>query len=264
MKHNKKRNTAFIYESLILEMTKSVLNRDIKRKNKIIGIIKEFFNSESILKYELEAYKSIYETKGVPPKTAERILMEAQRVYFGLNPQYVFRDQTKLIKKVNKDLGKAVFNNFLPNYKTLASISQIFNFKTTPKKKIILENNVLDEMTQKTELNHRNEPIDNIVYNTFVKKFNEEYDGKLLEEQKDLLYKYIFAFSDNGISLKVSLNEEIERLKTAINSKKTDNSDIDNKIVKVSSLLESLKETSDNEKVLLKVLQVQKLSKELA
>ena len=146
MKHNKKRNTAFIYESLILEMTKSVLNRDIKRKNKIIGIIKEFFNSESILKYELEAYKSIYETKGVPPKTAERILMEAQRVYFGLNPQYVFRDQTKLIKKVNKDLGKDVFNNFLPNYKTLASISQIFNFKTTPKKKIILENNVLDEM----------------------------------------------------------------------------------------------------------------------
>ena len=53
----------------------------------------------------------------------------------------------------------------------------------------------------------------NIVYNTFVKKFNEEYSNKLLEEQKDLLFKYIFGFSDNGISLKVSLNEEIDRLK---------------------------------------------------
>ena len=99
--------------------------------------------------------------------------MEAQRVYFGLSPHHVFNDQTKLIKRVNKDLGKDVFNNFLPNYKTLASISQIFNFKTTPKKKIMLENVLLQEMSQENSSLNRTEPIDNIVYNTFVKKFNK-------------------------------------------------------------------------------------------
>jgi len=266
MRHNKKRNTAFIYESLILEMTKSVLNEDKNRKNKIIAIIKEFFNSKSILKYELEAYRSIYETKGVTSKTAERILLEAQRVYFGLSPHHVFNDQTKLIKRVNKDLGKDVFNNFLPNYKTLASISQIFNFKTTPKKKIMLENVLLQEMSQENSSLNRTEPIDNIVYNTFVKKFNSEYDNKLLEEQKDLLYKYIFAFSDNGVALKVSLNEEIERLKGLISTHVNNsfNENINNRMRDVVQLLESLRETKEKDKVLLKVLQIQKLGRELA
>ena len=70
-------------------------------------------------------------------------------------------------------------------HKTLASIAQIFNFKTTPKKKIMLENALISEMSQESESINRMEPIDNIVYNTFVKKFNNEYGGKLLEEQKD-------------------------------------------------------------------------------
>lgn len=264
MKHNKKRNIAFVYESLILEMTRSVLNKDYKRKNKIVNIIKEFFNNKSILKYELEAYKSIYETRGVDKKTAERILLEAQRVYFGLSPQYVFKDQSKLINKVNKDLGKDVFNNFLPNYKTLASIAQIFNFKTTPKKKIMLENTLIQEMSQEEESFNRMEPVDNIVYNTFVKKFNNEYDGKLLEEQKDLLFKYIFAFSDNGVALKVSLNEEIDRLKKDIKKHiGASNTSINNRLKEVCALLESLSKTREDEKVLLKVLQIQKLNKEL-
>ena len=187
--------------------------------------------------------------------------MEAQRVYFGLNPQYVFKDQTRLINKVNKDLGKDVFNNFLPNYKTLASISQIFNFKTSPKKKIILENKIIEEMSYE-EVPTKIGPVDNIVYNSFVKRFNDEYGNQLLEEQKDLLFKYIFSFSDSGVSLKVSLNEEISRLKEDI-SKHVSGTNGD-RLKSVCKLLESLKNTQDNEKVLLKVLQIQNLNKELS
>ena len=59
------------------------------------------------------------------------------------------------------------------------------------------------------------QPVDNLVYNVFVKKFNEKY-GDLLEEQKDLLYKYIFSFADDGFGLKISINEEISRMKEII------------------------------------------------
>tara|TARA_R100001082_G_C4343490_1_gene151218 strand:- start:117 stop:920 length:804 start_codon:yes stop_codon:yes gene_type:complete len=266
MRHNKKRNTAFVFESLLLEMTKSIVNNKPKRKDKIITILKEYFHTESVLKYELEAYRSIYETKGVDKRTAERILSEAQRVYFSLNPGHVFNTQTKLIKKVNKDLGKDVFNNFLPNYKTLASISQIFNFKTNPKSKVLLETAVVEEMIKNQEVN-RVEPIDNIVFSTFVKKFNETYNTALNENQKDLIYKYIYSFSDNGLSLKMSLNEEIEKLKESIS--KCNTRDIvkkhgfSNRVNEVSTLLESFKDIKDDEKVLLKVLQIQELCKEL-
>ena len=39
MKYNKKRNTAFLYEALILEMTKAIVNKDEKRKNIALRLI---------------------------------------------------------------------------------------------------------------------------------------------------------------------------------------------------------------------------------
>ncbi len=43
MKHNKKRNTAFLYECLIKEITKAVVRKDSARKESIINIVKEHF-----------------------------------------------------------------------------------------------------------------------------------------------------------------------------------------------------------------------------
>ena len=44
-KHNKKRNTIFIFESLVRELTKSVINKDFSRKKEILSIIKENFSN---------------------------------------------------------------------------------------------------------------------------------------------------------------------------------------------------------------------------
>jgi hypothetical protein len=43
-KHNKKRNTAFLYESLLKEMSKSIVKKDENRKKRILSILKEFFS----------------------------------------------------------------------------------------------------------------------------------------------------------------------------------------------------------------------------
>ena len=40
-KHNKKRNTAFVFESLVREVVKSVVSEDLDRKNKIIKTLKQ-------------------------------------------------------------------------------------------------------------------------------------------------------------------------------------------------------------------------------
>ena len=44
-KHNKKRNTEFLYETLIKELTKAVVDKDLERKNFIVGTMKKYFNS---------------------------------------------------------------------------------------------------------------------------------------------------------------------------------------------------------------------------
>ena len=56
-KHNKKRNTIFIFESLVRELTKSVINKDFSRKKEILSIIKENFGNTTVLGKELEYYK---------------------------------------------------------------------------------------------------------------------------------------------------------------------------------------------------------------
>ena len=56
MKHNKKRNTAFIYETLTRELTKAIVDKNAERKSTVLSIIKEGFSGESVLISELELY----------------------------------------------------------------------------------------------------------------------------------------------------------------------------------------------------------------
>ena len=62
-KHNKKRNTAFLYETLINEMTKAVVSNEKEKINKITNIMKKYFNDDSVLKEEVDLYNVLLETK---------------------------------------------------------------------------------------------------------------------------------------------------------------------------------------------------------
>ena len=81
LKHNKKRNTAFLYEALVRELTESVVKNNKNKQNKIVSIIKEHFGTDSVLKKELDLYKSIYETKHIEKTTAEKIVYQVKERY---------------------------------------------------------------------------------------------------------------------------------------------------------------------------------------
>lgn len=262
MKYNKKRNTAFLYEALVLEMTKSIINKDNKRRDICLDILKENFNSNSILQEELDAYRSVLETKGVNKDWATSILREAQRTYLSLHPDHVFTQQSHVINRVNKELGKDTFNIFTPNYKSLATISQLFSIKTPVKRRVILENNLIEDMMSEAKVQEM-QPVDNLVYNVFVKKFNEKYSD-LLEEQKDLLYKYIFSFADDGFGLKISINEEISRMKEVINTNRSKIPSLEDKFNSLENLLESYAKKDVDENMVLKIMQTQEFCKELS
>ena len=252
MKYNKKRNTAFLYETLILEVTKAALNKNEKRKNIAIDILKENFAKNSILDEELDAYRSILETKGVTKEWANMILREAQRTYLSLHPGHVFQNQTHVINRVN---------NFTPNYKSLATIGQLFSVKTPVKTRVILESNIIEEMTSKEET-MAVDTVDNLILKVFVEKFNEKYDT-LLEEQKDLLFKYIFSFADEGMGLKVAINEEISRMKEIVSKNKTLVPELRDRFESLGLMLESFSTKNIDDNMLFKILKTQEFCKEL-
>ena len=101
----------------------------------------------------------------------------------------------------------------------------------------------------------------------FSKNFNSTYGG-LLEEQKKLLSKYISSFDDNGLELKVYLNEEIARLREIVEESlnmdevKNDSSMVE-KTKNILKTLDGFKGQFISEGVLKKVLKIQDLAKEI-
>jgi|TARA_E500000318_G_scaffold53298_2_gene49608 hypothetical protein len=269
LKHNKKRNTAFVYEALVRELTESVVKNNKNKQNKIVSIIKDHFGKESVLKEELDLYKSIYETRHIEKNTAEKIVVEAKNRYNSLNKKQIFQEQSALINKINRTLSNKVFTNFVPNFKSIASVYSIFQDALPVKDRVLLEENVVEQMSASVETKQEGQqPIDSLVYNTFVSKFNEEYSQSLNENQKHLLGHYVSSFADNGIELKVYLNDEIGRLKEELQDMKKEDpvksdENLKEKVNQVYNILENSKNKEIDTETIEVVLKTQDLLKEM-
>jgi len=267
-KHNKKRNTAFIYECLVVELTKAVLNNDKGSQLNIKNVIREHFKKDSALLNDLRIYQAITETKDVPQNTAEKILKEAKKQKSSIDTKQLFNEQNSLINKINKSLPANFFSNFIPNYKNLASVSQIFNNSVSIKSQILLEQEVIGTMSRSQEEKHEMLPVDSLTYKIFAQKFNKQYADSLHEEQKTLLQKYISSFKDNGLELKIHLDQEIGRLKEevercSLNNVIQESEPLKRKISQVSEILNGFALQAPNEDMLKKVISIQSLVKEI-
>ena len=268
MKHNKKRNTAFIYEAIIRELAKAIHEGDKSKKSTIIRIIRENFGGNTLLSKDLELYKSILETKDVDQYTAEKILFQSRVQKGAINHTELFEKQSQLIETINREVSSQVFSNFVPNYKELATVFQIFHPKTKTKNRVLLEKKVLENMTSATTKEPEIKPIDNLTYKTFVSKFNEKYTSSLLAEQKALLSHFISSFSDNAVELKTYLNEEIPRLLQRVLESRTmpeiaADSDMLDKTNQIVEILKNSHTRKIDKDYVHEVLKIQNLVKEL-
>ena len=266
-KHNKKRNTAFVFEALAREATVAIIKGDNERKEKVVSIVRKHFTNDSLLKKDLECYRSLYENQNLDEPTSKKIMEAALAAKRLIDPDGLFKQQTEIINDINKELEPKTFNNFVPNYKSLATIAKMFN-TNSPKQSVMLETKIVKGMTETIEAQAL-ETIDSLTFTTFTKKFNEKYGNSLLEEQKNLLNNYISSFSHDDLETKIYLNRELGRLKQSL-SEAVSAEEIANDpemIRKTNAVREKLdnlsKETSLNESTLLTILKTQELVKEI-
>ena len=267
-KHNKKRNSAFLYEALIQELTKAVFEKNVEKQQAVLSMVKESFSKNTLMYKELKLYESLTKTNNVDELTAEKIINETKKQHSLIDQKKLIEEQNSLSRKISKQLSSSVFSNFVPNYKDLASVFQIFNNGVSIKSKVLLENEVAKNMSSKKIEENKMVPIDNIVFKSFTKRFNEEYGDKLIKEQKELLNRYITSFGANELELNVYLNEEIGRLKSELkesfNSEEFANDDqMLANAKKVLSTLDSYQEQKPNKKMIEEIVKIQGLVQEL-
>lgn len=268
-KINKKRNTAFLYEVLVRELTRALLDKDKKSYSAVLSIIKEHFSNDSLLKKELDFYHSLIKESNLSTETAKRLLQEVYKTYSSFmknNDKEVEQERQNLIKKTQNEYSKKIFNYFVPNYRDLATLYQIFNsgkINLPAKQKIILEDRVVERLSQKLEEQNKEnlKPIDNLTMKTFIKKFNETYNKSLLKEQKELLLKYVFSFADGGVEFKTFLNEELELIKIGLQTlhETIEDKEIKEKFSNVLKKVDNFNKSAITENSIRSILKIQQL-----
>ena len=266
-KHNKKRNTAIIYELLVREVVKQSIAENKKKRDIAISILKEFFRKGTELRKELNLYKTLLETNHLSEKLAEKLLTETLKQHSEIDQKKLFKEQSNAISKINKNISRDVFSNFVPNYKDLATIAQMFSSNLAPKSKVLLENRVLQTLVAPRGKIKNDKHIPNLVMKSFVSRFNETYKD-MLEEQRETLSKYINSFVDNGAEFRFHLNEEIGRLKSVVKDSFTmdevkEDENLKGKLREVRDLLDSFNESPVDKDGLIQLLKIQNLAREL-
>jgi len=266
-KHNKKRNTAFIYEVLLREVVKQSVAKNNKKRNVTITILKESFKKGTQLKKELDLYKGLLETKKLPERLADKLIQESLAQHQNINQERLFKEQSKVISIINKKISKNAFSNFVPNYKYLATIAQLFSGNLNPKSKVLLEAKVTQNLMAQRQEEEKIKNVSNLVMRSFANRFNEAHNG-MLEEQKETLRKFVNSFIDNGVEFRFYLNEELGRLKEVVKksyklAEIEEDTNLKSKLDKVKEILENFNKAPLNRESLIQVLKIQNLANEL-
>jgi hypothetical protein len=265
-KHNKKRNTAFLFEALTTELTKSFISQDKKRTDTIKKIIKEHFTKKNALGKELDCYQSLIKEETLDSYTAEKLIHQTRVEYESLNKKQIFQEQSKVIKKINHFLGKEVYNNFVPNYKNYATLSQIFGGNLPVRTRVLMEKKIIDSLVAEEQEKDLMKPVDSLVVNSFVKNFNTKYKN-LLPEQREILERYITSFGADEPEFRLSLAKNLrslqEKVRTSLNMPEISEDElmIEN-TKKVLEIISNIDPSRMSESELLKVLKIQKLVSE--
>lgn len=264
LNHNKKRNTVFIYELLIKELSKASMYNIAEKKSQILTVIKESFSKNMLLRKELEIYKSFQDTEGMNKGVLEKMIIESKKRYTKLNRKEVFEEQTKVINKINKVLGAEAWNTFIAEFKKMATVNQILNQSLSPKNQVLLEEKFLDSLSSNKKEKRPFPNVNNLAVKTFIEKFNNEYSTNLNENQRKLLNKYISSYEDRGIELRTYLYEEVDRIKSHLKaSLPTQDKDTSKKIKKVVERIDMYNQRKVDKEFITEVMKIQSLVEEM-
>jgi|TARA_R110000824_G_scaffold137423_3_gene301534 hypothetical protein len=265
-KHNKKRNTAFLFESLVRELTKSIVSSNPTQTQKIKDIIKEHFHKGSVLFTELDCFRSLTETCELDMYTAEKLIFHAKSTHQKLNTQKIFTEQSRLIKTINAELTSDIYSNFVPNYRSFATIAQVFNRKTPIKQRVLMEKHILHGMTSPGVSGPQMQPVDGLVLKSFTDNYNQKYET-LLPEQKVLLNRFVTLNENTRADFSVYLLGELKRLDALVRESLEMNEVKDDEMMyestnKVLQKLGKINISAVSEAELVNILKVQGLVRE--
>ena len=245
IKHSKFKNTGFIFELLVRQITSEIMsaNKSIAEK-----ILKEHFNSKKELSKELKLYQYLINEKYNSESKAEQFINTILEARKKIDEKKLTKEKYNLIKEIKETYNLDEFiKSPISNYKTLASIYKIFETVTSEESfdptdivssRFTIAENIINSSIQNKdvkvkdavleEYRKQDEDLRAVSYKLLVESFNSKYKN-LTEDQKGLLREYINNINNTG-KLNQYVNEEVTKL---VDSLKEVGSKISDKVTKI-------------------------------
>ena len=245
IKHSKFKNTGFIFELLVRQITSEIMsaNKSIAEK-----ILKEHFNSKKELSKELKLYQYLINEKYNSESKAEQFINTILEARKRLDETKLTREKYNLVKEIKETYNLDEFiKSPISNYKTLASIYKIFETVTNDEQydptdvvssRFTIAENIINSSIQNKDVKLKDAVLEEyrkqdddlraVSYKLLVESFNNKYSN-LTNDQKGLLREYINNINNTG-KLSEYVSTEVTKL---VEGLKEVGSKISDKVTKI-------------------------------
>jgi hypothetical protein len=262
--HNKKRNTALLYEFLVRTISTALVEGDKKKSSTALRILRRHFKPGTQLYKEFRLFNALVKTTVSSDAVTSSIITEAKQAASHADIATLDREKSLLIRNINHLIKDENFYDQPVNeYRMYATIQTLLNeWRKAPGTADIASMAKYEDqlrnwlMTEKKANEHAvsdDSPGESrLLMKVMMKKLNEKYSSSLNLEQKEIIKSYAFsAANDDQTTIKRKLTEIKSALVESINEYVKNNKESEYLIKKISEakeqiLSESLEEVDDS------------------
>jgi len=245
IKHSKFKNTGFLFELLVRQITSEVMSSS---KSVAEKLLKEHFNSKQELSKELKLYQYLINEKYNSESKAKQFINTILEARKKIDEKKLTKEKYNLIKEIKETYNLDEFiKSPISNYKTLASIYKIFetvinNEEYEPtdivSARFTIAENIINSSIQNKDIKIKDAVLEEyrkqdddlraVSYKLLVESFNNKYSN-LTNDQKGLLREYINNINNTG-KLNEYVSNEVTKL---VDGLKEVGSKISDKVTKI-------------------------------
>lgn len=262
--HNKKRNTALLYEFLIRTISSALVEDNKRKSSTALKILRRYFKPGTQLYKEFRIFNALVKTTVSGDPVATSILKEARAAIESLDYDTLDREKSLLIRSINHMIkDENFYDQPIAEYRLYATIQTLFNewrkpIGTADIVSLASYENRLREwlITEKKKEDHtlidETPGTTRLLMKVMMKKLNEKYSTTLNNDQREIIKAYAFSTAnEDQTTIKRKLEEVRSGLLEAIDVytvQKHDNTFVVDKLQDTKSkiLSESLDSVDDS------------------
>ena len=228
--HNKKRNTALLYEFLIRTISSSLVEGDKKKSSTALRILRRYFKPGTQLYKEFRLFNALVKTTVSNDSVASSIISEARLAAATIDLETLDREKSLLIRSINHIIKDDNFyDQPVSEYRLYASVQTLLNEwrKPTGTADIVslanYENQLREWLLAEKKKNDQalldeTPGTTRLLMKVMMKKLNEKYSS-LNDDQRDIIRAYAFSTAnDDQTTIKKKLEETRKRLVDSIDT----------------------------------------------